>query len=69
MKKIIIILSALLTFLFISCVREYECTCNGTHSSHGNFYIHDTKKNAKQKCEGDNKNRPDSTKCHLVGYK
>jgi len=44
-------LAILIVFVFVSCKKDYSCKCSDVSEPDYIFTIHDTKENAKQKCE------------------
>lgn len=59
MKNLLLLSSALVVFGATSCKKDYTCVCTASASSGSSsasststFTINDTKKNAKEECEG-----------------
>lgn len=63
MKTLIFVFTAL---LFFTCKNDYKCTCGETHSSHDGLNIHDTHRNAKEKCDDIQHSYKDTIQCVLL---
>ncbi len=75
MKTKLLFITALTTFSFSSCKKDYQCVC--TNASTGNVHYGDkmeanvyTKKAAEETCKNNNNLSAGSLKdCHLEDYK